>query len=63
MTETITLYDGQCCTRWPLLFGLKPRTCGLCGEVPTPIPGTYRTVEYEPTQHAPKLVATVKDRA
>lgn len=59
MTETLRIFDAMCCTRWPLLFGVAPRRCGLCGEVPVGIRGTSRTVTYEPTQHAPKLVATI----
>ena len=29
------LYIGECCREWPLIVGIRPGSCGLCGEVPT----------------------------
>lgn len=59
MTETLRVFDAMCCRVWPLLFGVAPRRCGICGAVPVGIPGTSRTVVYDPSNE-PKLVATVK---
>lgn len=42
--EHLYLITGRCCTDWPLLLGIPPRRCGLCGERPVLLPGTERTV-------------------
>lgn len=56
----LTVYDGECCRRCPLLLGVEPGPCGLCGEIPVPIPGTTRTViAPATTSREPVLVATI----
>lgn len=40
----LPLIDGKCCTTWTLIVGVKPGPCGLCGQVPTLVPGTERTL-------------------
>lgn len=33
--EKLPTYIGECCREWPLVIGLVPGRCGLCGERPT----------------------------
>lgn len=55
----LVVYDAFCCRVWPLIVGVTPRACGICGQVPVGIPGTNRTVTVPRRSPDPVVVAVI----